>query len=329
MQSTRNKLIEILEGSNDTFISGQLLSEKLDVSRNTIWKQMKNLEKAGYEIEAKPKIGYRISNSPDKLNEYTLQWGLNTSWLGKRIIHKDHMLSTQITAHQLAQEQAEHGTIIITDEQTAGKGRMGREWYSSKNKGVWMSIILRPSILPYLAPQLTLLTATVIADVINSHTKIKPQIKWPNDILINGKKVAGILTEMQAEQDQIQYVVIGIGLNVNQSLEDFPLDINTKATSIQIETEKEWLIKSIVQDLLVTFEERFTHYLDTGFPDVKNKWEGYGYKIGEPIWIITTKGRWQALFMGIAEDGALLVKKNQEEIQKIYSAEIEWFEDET
>lgn len=324
MQSTRNKLIKILEENKDVFISGQLLSEKLGVSRNSIWKQMNNLEKAGYEIEAKPKIGYRISGSSDILNEYTLQWGLDTSWIGKRIIHKERVASTQTLAHQLAQDGSEHGTIIVTDEQTAGKGRVGREWHSSKSKGIWMSIILRPSILPYLAPQLTLLTATVIADVIHSYTKIKPQIKWPNDILINGKKVAGILTEMQAEQDQIQYVVIGIGLNVNQTLADFPVDLGTKATSIQIETKKEWVIKSIVQKLLVMFEERFTHYLDTGFPDVKNKWEGYGYKMGEQIWIKTAKDRWQAIFMGIAEDGALLIKRNEEEIERIYSAEIEW-----
>lgn len=329
MQSTRNKLIQLLEDNKDGFISGQLLSEKLNVSRNSIWKQMKNLEKAGYKIEAKPKLGYRIVYYPDQLNEYTLQWGLDTSWLGKNIIHKEHISSTQIVAHQLAQEGAEHGTIVIADEQTTGKGRMGRHWHSSKDKGIWMSMILRPTILPYLAPQLTLLTATIIADVIHSHTKIKPHIKWPNDILINGKKVAGILTEMQAEQDRIQYVVIGIGLNVNQIKSDLPTDINTKATSIRIETGKRWLLKEVVQKLLITFEERFTNYLDTGFPDVKNKWEGYGFKIGEPIWIKTVKKRWQATFMGIAEDGALLTKTTQGGVEKIYSAEIEWFEEET
>src|SRR5690554_2579049 len=216
MQSTRNKLIHLLANNDDQYISGQKLSEMLHISRSAIWKQMKNLEKAGYEIEGKPNQGYRILSFPDDLSEYTLQWGLDTEWIGKKIIHKQTTTSTQIVAHKLAQENCEHGTIVIADEQTKGKGRMNRPWHSSKKKGIWMSIILRPAILPYRAPQLTLLTATVLADVINEHIGIRPQIKWPNDILINNKKTAGILTEMQAEQDQIQYVVIGVGLNVNQ-----------------------------------------------------------------------------------------------------------------
>lgn len=329
MQSTRNKLIQLLEENESDYVSGQLLSEKLGCSRNAIWKQMKNLEKAGYKIEGKSKLGYRILGYPTKLSEYTLKWGLRTTWLGKNMVHKEQTPSTQTIAHQLAHEEAEHGTIIIADEQTSGKGRMGRQWHSSKHKGIWMSMILRPTILPYLAPQLTLLTATVLADAIYSHTNIKPQIKWPNDILINGKKVAGILTEMQAEQDQIKYVVIGIGLNINQTLHDLSDEIKSSATSLQIETNKQWNMIEIVQEVLTTFEKTYMTYIDNGFPNVKNKWESYGYKIGESIWIKTAKDRWEALFLGIAEDGALLTKNNDGEIEKIYSAEIEWFEEET
>lgn len=328
MQSTRNKLIHLLANNKDKYISGQQLSEQLNISRSAIWKQMKNLEKAGYHIEGKSKLGYRVLKFPDSLNEYTLQWGLETSWLGKNIIHKDSVTSTQQLAHKVAQEQAVHGTIIIADEQTEGKGRMNREWHSVNKKGIWLSMILRPSILPYLAPQLTLLTATVLADAIQSYAKIRPQIKWPNDILIGDKKVAGILTEMQAEQDQIQYVIIGIGINVNQKMGDLPKSIEHKATSLQIETNKEWDMKKLLQNILVHFEERYMTYIDNGFPNVKNKWESYGYKIGKPIWIKTLNKRWQAIFLGIAEDGALLTQTNEGEIKKIYSAEIDWFEEE-
>ena len=326
MQSTRNKLIHLLANNDDQYISGQALSEKLNISRSAIWKQMKGLEKAGYQIEGKSKLGYRILSYPDNINEYTLQWGLNTKWLGNKIIHKETTESTQYVAHQLAQENSEHGTVIIADEQTKGKGRMNREWHSTKEKGIWMSIVLRPPILPYKAPQLTLLTATVIADVIHSHTKIRPQIKWPNDILIHNNKVAGILTEMQAEQDQIQYVVIGIGLNVNQKDTDLPRNIANKATSLQIETSMEWDIKKIIQEILLTFEDRYTSYIENGFSNIKKEWESYGYKIGKEIWIKTLQNQWQATFLGLAEDGALLIKSNEGVISKLYSAEIDWFE---
>src|SRR5690625_2332206 len=271
MQSTRNQLIHLLANNDEQYISGQMLSEKLNISRSAIWKQMKNLEKAGYVIEGKSKLGYRILSYPDDVNEYTLQWGLKTNWLGKKIVHKQSTTSTQIVVHQLAQENCEHGTIVIADEQTKGKGRMNRPWHSSKEKGIWMSIILRPEILPYRASQLTLLTATVLADVINKQVEIRPQIKWPNDILINSKKVAGILTEMQAEQDQIQYVVIGIGLNVNQTQTELPDNVGYRATSLQIETGQGWDLTEIIQSILLTFEKYYTSYIDNRFDKIISK----------------------------------------------------------
>lgn len=328
MQSTRNKLINLLANNKDEYISGQMLSEKLNISRSAIWKHMKELEKDGYEIEGKSNQGYRMISFPNKLSENTVQWGLNTKWLGKTVIHKTTTPSTQIIAHQAAQNNAAHGTVIIADEQTSGRGRMSRQWHSTKQKGIWLSLILRPTILPYLAPQLTLLAATVLADVVYSFTKTQPQIKWPNDILLNGKKTAGILTEMQAEQDQIQYIVIGIGLNVNQTNDDFPGDLQTIATSLQKETNKAWDIVALTQKILATFESAFDSYVKNGFPHVKDKWETYGFKIGESIWIKTLQDEWQAIFLGIAEDGALLTKTSDGETKKLYSAEIQWFKEE-
>ncbi|GGB33319.1 biotin--[acetyl-CoA-carboxylase] ligase [Virgibacillus dakarensis] len=325
MESTRNKLIKLLADSGECYISGQLLSEKLSISRAAIWKHMKELEKDGYQIEGKSKKGYRILKFPNKLSENTIQWGLNTEWLGKTIVHKQVTTSTQHIAHQLARDNADHGTIVVADEQTAGKGRMDHTWNSPKNKGIWMSLILRPATLPYLAPQFTLLTATVLADVLTEETHTAPKIKWPNDILLNGKKIAGILTEMQAEQDTIQYVVIGIGINVNQSEQELPADIRHKATSLAIETGRTWDTQKLIQRILLTFEQAYDHYLKNGFLEVKHKWESYGFKIGETIRIKTMRETWRARFMGIAEDGALLTKASDGEMKKIYSAEIDWF----
>lgn len=324
MESTRNKLIKLLAEDESNYVSGQQLSKELQISRAAIWKHMKKLEEDGYKIEGKTNKGYKIIEYPAKTSENTIQWGLQTKWLGQKIIHKSSLTSTQHLAHQLARENAPHGTIVIADEQTEGKGRMNRPWHSSKNKGIWMSIILRPEILPYLAPQMTLLTATVVAEVLDKQG-IKPQIKWPNDLLINQKKTAGILTEMQAEQDQIQYIVIGLGMNVNHSSEEIPVELRERATSLYLEDKRERSIKDLIQQILLKFESAYDHYIVNGFPEVKKNWESYGYKIGQEIKINTMKKSWFAKFNGIAEDGALLIENDEGEIKKMYSAEIEWF----
>lgn len=325
MQSTRNKLIDYLHAHADDFISGQKLADELGVSRNAIWKHIKELKKDGYVIEAQPRKGYQIQQLPDKMSENTLKWGLDTEWLGKTIIHKPSTSSTQNIAHELAREGAPHGTIVIADRQTGGKGRMNRSFHSDSDEGIWMSLLIRPQILPYLAPQLTLLTATVLAEAIDTMFHIEAQIKWPNDVLIDEKKAAGILTEMHAEQDQIQYVVIGIGINVYQEQSDFHDDIQDKATSIGMHTNQTIDKQTLIQEILKTFECQYEAFLKSGFPEVKEKWEKYGFKIGEMISIKTMQKTWNATFLGISEDGALLTQVPGKEPERIYSAEIEWF----
>lgn len=325
MQSTRNNLIELLYAHSNDYISGQKLADTLGISRNAIWKHMKELEKDGYEIEALPRKGYRILDTPNTMSENTLKWGLQTEWLGKTIVHKKSVDSTQHIAHELAREGAPHGTVVIADEQTSGKGRMNRTFYSQSDQGIWMSLLIRPHILPYLAPQLTLLTATVLAEAFDDMFGIQTQIKWPNDVLINEQKISGILTEMHAEQDQIQYVVIGIGINVFQKEADFHPNIQKKATSIHLHTNQTIDKHQLVQTILQTFEKQYESFVESGFPEVKEKWEKYGFKIGEMISIKTMKKSWNALFLGISEDGALITQVPGEQPERIYSAEIEWF----
>lgn len=328
MQSTRNKLIELLAENRDEYISGQELSDRLHISRSAIWKHMKQLEKDGYQIEGVSNKGYRILKFPAKISENTIRWGLQTKWLGKSIIHKESITSTQEVAHHAAKEGAQHGTVIIADEQTNSRGRMQRQWHSAASKGIWMSILLRPAMLPQNAPQLTLLSGTVLASVIARKFDVTPYIKWPNDIIINGKKVAGILTEMQAEQDQIQYVIIGMGINVNQDREDFPDEITTKATSLKIATGCEQELVDLIQDILLQFEKMYDNYLQAGFPYVKTIWESFGFKIGKPIVVRTMNKEWKTDFLGIAKDGALLVANDQDKPEKLYAGEIDWFKEE-
>lgn len=327
MESTRNRLITLLAKNKDTYISGQTLSEQLNISRSAIWKHMNELKKDGYIIEGIPKKGYRIITSPEKVSENTLQWGLETEWLGQSIVHKQSTSSTQTIAHQLAQEGCKHGTVVIADQQVQGKGRLNRKWESTDKKGIWMSLILRPEISPQLAPQLTLLTATVLADVLKNHLHITPQIKWPNDILINDKKVAGILTEMQAEQDQIKYIIIGIGMNVLHEELDLPDHLLNKATSLGLETDDSLDLRSIIQETLTVFEQTYKQYLNEGFKPIKKNWEHYGFKIGKLISVKTLTKQWNAIFSGIDEDGALLIRNSDGTNEKLYSAEINWFND--
>ncbi|MDC3424771.1 biotin--[acetyl-CoA-carboxylase] ligase [Aquibacillus sp. 3ASR75-11] len=324
MESTRNDLIELLEKNKDDYVSGQELSRQLNISRTAVWKHMKELEKDGYMIEAVSRKGYRITQFPSKLSPNTIQWGLHTNWIGKKIIHREQVDSTQIIANQLAREGAEHGTIVIADEQTAGKGRMSRPWHSAKGKGIWMSIVLRPNMMPQHAPQLTLLTATVLAECIDHYMGVRPSIKWPNDIFIHGKKTAGILTEMQAEQDRIQYVVLGIGINVNQDEHDIPPELRSIATSVKQETNQEWDLRESIQHILSGFEVSYEHYMANGFAHIKQTWEKYGYRIGETVTVETLQRTWQTVIVGIAEDGALLIKEEDGNVDKLYSAEIQW-----
>lgn len=327
MQSTRSKLIQLLaqDKNSNNYISGQTLSDQLNITRSAIWKHMNELKKDGYVIEGKARKGYRIISFPNKLSENTIKWGLNTEWLGQTIYHYNSLESTQKVAHDLAKEGAEHGTIIISNEQTEGRGRVDREWFSKDEKGIWMSFILRPDILPFQAPQLTLLTATVLANVINESADIVPQIKWPNDILINNKKMTGILTEMQAEQDYVSYIIVGMGINVNHEYSDLDESIRNLATSINIETKKELNLLTFTQSILESFEEKYENYLHNGFSNIKTEWEKYGFKLGHKLNIKINDTEWIGTFTGIAADGALLAQDENGETKKIYSAEITWF----
>ncbi|GGM22993.1 bifunctional ligase/repressor BirA [Paraliobacillus quinghaiensis] len=324
MSSTREKLIDLLSTHETDFISGQLISDQLNISRTAVWKQMKNLEKDGYAIEAVPNKGYRIITQPTKISENTVHWGLKTEWLGKDIVHYTTLPSTQTKANQLAQEGCSHGTVVIADKQETGRGRMNRKWYSNNDAGIWLSIVLRPKVVPNQAPQFTLLVAIAIAELIEEELELTPSLKWPNDVLINHKKVAGILTEMQGEQDQINYMVVGIGLNVNHQQDMFESEIQQLASSFKIEAGKTFSKIELIQSLLQRLEQAYQDYFINGFSSVKNKWERYGYLINQEVTYTNANQKKQGIIKGIQSDGALLIETKMKQIEPIYSAEINW-----
>lgn len=323
-QTIREKLIKLFQEHRDDYISGQKISELLGVSRTAIWKHIAELKKEGYEIEGIQKRGYRLISKPNNIKPHDIRANLNTKTTGQAIHFYETVESTQEIAHKLAREGAQEGTVVIAEQQSKGRGRLGRAWESPKGTGIWMSIIVRPNIPPYQAPQLTLLTAVAIVQAIQQVTNLRPEIKWPNDILINGKKLVGILTELQAEADVIQAIIIGIGINVNTK--QFPEELKRKATSLLLENngqevERAGLIRAIFQQ----FEKLYEEYLQHGFKPIKLLWESYNVSIGKYISAKTLSQEINGYAKGITDEGVLLVEDDFGNVHEIYSADIDIF----
>ncbi|WP_429648813.1 biotin--[acetyl-CoA-carboxylase] ligase [Aeribacillus pallidus] len=319
----RKQLLEAFAEANGEFLSGQTLAKILGCSRTAVWKHIEELRKEGYQLEAVRKKGYRIVQAPDKVTENEIQFGLQTKRLGQTIYYEESVESTQQIAHRLSYEGYPEGTLVISEEQVAGRGRMTRSWYSPKYTGIWMSLILRPNLPPQKAPQFTLIAAVAISQAIEEISGIEAEIKWPNDILIRGKKVTGILTELQADADKIHSIIIGMGVNVNQSSTDFAADIKPIATSIAIEAKKKIPRAQLVRRILEKLEIYYDLYMEEGFRPIKLMWESRAVSIGKNIIARTINGTIEGKALGITDEGILQLEDAQGIIHHIYSADIE------
>jgi BirA family transcriptional regulator, biotin operon repressor / biotin---[acetyl-CoA-carboxylase] ligase len=319
----RKELLDAFTTAGDAFLSGQHLAELIGCSRTAVWKHIEELRKEGFELEAVRNKGYRILGTPEKVTADEVRLGLTTNFIGRNIHYVESVESTQKIAHRLASEDAPEGTVILAEEQLSGRGRMARKWHSPKYTGIWMSMIIRPNIPLSNAPQLTLLSAVAIVQAIEEMTDLIPEIKWPNDILINGKKVTGILTELQAEADRIHSIIIGIGINVNQKKEDFPLELQEIATSLFIENRETVSRAELIRSIFKHFERLYTLYLEQGFLPIKLLWEGYASSIGKYIKARTVKNTIEGKALGITNDGVLQLEDMSGTIHHIYSADIE------
>ncbi|GHH98208.1 biotin--[acetyl-CoA-carboxylase] ligase [Neobacillus kokaensis] len=324
MQSElRKQLLDAFTNAGESYLSGQYLAELIGCSRTAVWKHMEELRKEGFELEAVRKKGYRIIKTTEKVTADEIMLGLTTSFIGRNIHYEESVESTQKIAHRLASQGVPEGTVVIADEQKSGKGRMNRNWHSPKYTGIWMSLILKPNIPLTKAPQLTLLTAVAVVQGIEEITGLIPEIKWPNDILIAGKKVTGILTELQAEADQIHSIIIGIGINVNQKQEDFPLELQEKASSLFIETGKTISRAELIRCIFMHFEKLYTLYLEKGFMPIKLLWEGYAVSIGKIIKARTLTDVIEGEALGITDEGVLKIEDQSGFVHQVYSADIE------
>jgi BirA family biotin operon repressor/biotin-[acetyl-CoA-carboxylase] ligase len=317
----KKEILKMLKDNRSGFVSGQQISEQLGVSRTAIWKYINQIKEDGYEIESTSKKGYRIVSAPDLLTYEEVELYLNTSFIGRNIIHFDTIDSTNSKAKQLA-DSLEDGTILISEEQTSGRGRLGRSWVSPKYKGVWMSIVLKPDLNPMEAVKLTQVAAAAV--VLGSRALgIETLVKWPNDIVINHKKTCGILTEMSAELTRINYVVVGIGINVNIDETDFPEDIKEIATSLKVETGSSINRQKLVGSILNNFEvlyKRFVHE-DDMVSSLKICRDNSAL-IGNCINVIKRDGSLEARALDIDEEGRLLVEYPDGTKEFILSGEV-------
>lgn len=319
----RGKILQILREHPGEFVSGEMICQLCGVSRTAVWKQIRELEELGYRIEAVRNRGYRLLSSPDVVTAEEISSGLPTKVLGKKIYYRDQVSSTNEWAIELAHAGAEEGTLVVTEQQTGGRGRRGRPWFSPPRMGVWMSIVLRPQLPPSSAPQLTLVAAVALFRALSTLTGKRAGIKWPNDILLEEKKCCGILTEMHADHDRIHHIVIGIGINVNQQAEDFPAELRETAVSLRMVKGEPLRRAPVIQQVLADFEPLYEEYVrEGGFAALREAWKEGSITLGKEVRAITPRGEIIGQAMDIDEEGALIVQKTDGTLERIHSAEI-------
>lgn len=316
----KDRILEKLIKNKGESVSGETLALELSVSRTAIWKHIKALRDEGYVIESSPNIGYVLAGRPDVLTPGEIKAGLKTGIIGKEIKYFKETESTNTIAREIA-GKADEGTIIIAESQTGGRGRMGRKWLSPEG-GIWLSIILKPEMQPVYAPRITLLAGVAVAKTIRS-LGLEAKIKWPNDVLIRGKKVCGILTEIEAEIDQIDYCVVGIGIDANVDTESFPEEFRESSTSLKKELGREINRVEFVQRLLEEFEARYLKLQKEGFLPILEEWRSMSATIGEWVKITTQNRIIYGEATGVDNDGALIVETGEGKLEKIVSGDCE------
>lgn len=314
------ELLKILRQA-DGYISGQQLCEHFGVSRTAVWKVIQQLKEEGYEIEAVKNKGYRIGSMPDVITAEEVGSQLHTEWMGQNCIFLESVGSTNNYAKKLAEEGAPAGTLVIAEEQTSGKGRRGRSWETPKGSNIAMTLLLRPKIRPEHASRLTLLMAMAVARAVRKATGLPAGIKWPNDVVVNGRKVCGILTEMNSEVDYINYVVIGTGINVNQ--EEFPEEIAGTAGSLRRELGRKVSRSQLIAASMEELEQIYETFIRT--EDLSGLYEEYNeicVNCGRQIRVLEPGNEYTGTTGGINEKGELVVRKDSGEEVCVYAGEV-------
>jgi len=318
------EILKLLRKDPTAFLSGEELSHRLKVSRTAIWKRIRHLRSLGYEIEASTHSGYRLIQSPDILTPSEITPLLKTGRFGKTIHYFHTLESTNSQAYELAIQGAEEGEVVIAESQSKGRGRLGRIWFSPPYLNLYLSVILRPEIPPHQASLITLMAAVAAVEAIEIYSGLRPLIKWPNDILMNGRKMAGLLNEIKSEADRIHFVILGIGINLNIDQKMFPKEIQTLATSLKEETGKVVSRKTFVAYLLQELEKWYNIFLEEGKTAILKSWRRWAQIKGKQVKITSFGETMRGTAIDVDPDGALIIKTEDGERKRVVAGDIEY-----
>lgn len=319
---TREELLKLLRRPGGDYLSGEALSRALEVSRSAVWKQIRLLREQGYVIEAVPSRGYRLAETPDSLIPAEIQADLGTRVVGHELVCLEETDSTNARAHELGEAGAADGTVVIADQQSAGKGRLGRRWSSPAGVNLYASVLLRPELPPRFAPQLTFVSAVAVARAVGEISGLAAEVKWPNDILLAGRKVAGLLNEMSAETERIHYVILGIGVNLNMTPEQFPDDLRYPATSVAIETGRPVSRLAFTRSLLRQLDDLYQLFLQQGIEPILQFWQALFPLQGRRVSVDQQGTLLRGLVEGLDGDGALLLRLDDGRLERILAGDV-------
>jgi len=318
-----NRILDTLRDSGSIYVSGEDLCKLAGVSRAAVWKRIEKLREEGYDIEALPHLGYRLAGIPDALIPGEIKWKLKTRYLGREIISYNKIDSTNTAAYELAEQGLAEGAVIFADEQTKGRGRHGRTWYSAPGCGIYMSCVLRPHMAPNEIPKITLIAAVAVVKSIREYTGLAAMIKWPNDILVNGRKVCGILTEMKAEQDRIDFIILGIGINVNSRSKDLPRAGSSLKEELGPSRRGEDISRVDLAKKILEAIEKYYNILKTrGSGSIIDEWKEFSAMLGSRVKIVLPNRTFEADAHNIDPDGALVVRLDSGMLEKVSSGDV-------
>lgn len=318
------EILQLLREHPLAFLSGEEISRQLKVTRTAIWKRVNALRDMGYEIEASTRRGYCLIRSPDLLSPSEVKPILRTKWMGKTIHHFQTIDSTNSEAYQLALTGAKEGEVVIAESQKKGRGRLGRHWFSPPFLNLYLSVILRPQIPPQQASIITLMAAVATAEAIEKFSGLKPSIKWPNDILLRSRKVAGLLNEIHSEMDRIHFVVLGIGANLNMDGRMFPKEIRPMVTSLKKEMGRTISRKAFLQTLLEELEEWYGIFLKKGGAAILKAWRDRAQIEGKEVKVTSFGERVVGVAVDVDSDGALILETEEGEKKRIVAGDVEY-----
>lgn len=320
--TTDTKILSALHGNADG-VSGAELSQQIGVSRAAIWARIEELRGLGYDIEASPHRGYRLRDTPDLLHADDLLSRLGkTKVVGRDIRVFERTTSTNDVIEKLARDGVKEGVVVFAESQTKGRGRLGRKWMSPDRKGLWFSILLRPDLRPQETTQLTVATATAVRRAIECETGLRPEIKWPNDLLLRGRKVAGILTELTAELDRVKHVILGIGVDVNLNAGDFPPELRKLATSLKIELGETVSRSALAVAMLRELDRDYERVCSGDFASVADEWEEHCTTLGRRVSLQTGERRMHGRAESLGEDGALLLRTEHGHLERVTGGDV-------